>query len=421
MQNAALSATNIDLAKMFQRFTAAFKDKETEGSISFFAKLGEMMARSASSRELNVLLKNILSDRQGNWYDPIFMQGLTTSLQRNQSLEIDQKNIELLTAQFAKDRPSTLRHQSMQMLKAIGYFDNSENPLFHRALAVLDAGDIEEALLVDAILIIGWTPGSSHIAVIKQAFYQSPSPQVRAAVLESLAEAAEAPAVQDTIISMWPDLLTQERSKCISVFLRSDTSRKALLEAIVNKKINASSLSWPQTVSLLNSANHDIRSLARSVLQGNELNADVVWQEYEACLSMEGVTTAGAEVFKNNCSSCHQIGGKNGTPFGPDLAAIQNRNKPAIMLDILQPNKSIADGFELWTIETKSEEYFSGIISAQGPNTITIKDATAKETILERSNVLSSKVSEISAMPENLQTQLTLQDMANLLSYLKGE
>lgn len=420
MQHAALSAKTIDLDKMFHWSALTFKERESEGSISFFAELAEMTAKSASSGELNKLLKGILSLRESNWYDPIVMQGLTSALLRNQSLKIDQDNIDLLTAQFAAESDSSLRYQSLQVLHAAGYFANVENPLLLKALAVLSVADSEVTMLADAIRVIGWTPKNLHISKIKRAFYQNYSPQVRAAVVGSLADAADTPAVCDTLISIWPDLLIEERNKCIAALLKSDFTRKSLLQAIVDKRINPSSLSWPQTVSLLNSSNHEMRNLARSVLQGNELNANVVWQEYESCLQMKGAATDGAAVFKGSCGSCHQISGKNGTHFGPDLSAIKNRNKAAIMLDILQPNKSIADGYELWTIETKSEEYFTGIISAQGPNTITIKDATGKETTLERGTILTSKVSEISAMPENLQMQLSLQDMADLLTFLKN-
>ena len=111
---------------------------------------------------------------------------------------------------------------------------------------------------------------------------------------------------------------------------------------------------------------------------------------------------------------------KLGVAFGPDLAAVQNRNKTALLVDILQPNKSIADGFELWSISLGPGENLSGIISQQTAQTLTITDATGKETTVVRDDIKELTASEWSAMPENLHAQINQEEMANLLAFLKS-
>ena len=145
-----------------------------------------------------------------------------------------------------------------------------------------------------------------------------------------------------------------------------------------------------------------------------------MWQSFQESLTQGGDISAGQEVFKKHCGICHQKSGKLGVSFGPDLAAVQNRNKASLLLDILQPNKSIADGYELWSLSLISGTELNGIISQQGPATLTIRDATGKETTVDRADIKELKASEWSAMPENLHTQISQEDMADLLAFLKG-
>ena len=106
--------------------------------------------------------------------------------------------------------------------------------------------------------------------------------------------------------------------------------------------------------------------------------------------------------------------------FGPDLASVQNRSNSALLLDIIQPNRSIADGYELWQMELKNGTVLSGVIANEGPSSLTIRNATGQEQTINRTEIKSLKAFETSAMPENIQTQMSTGDMADLLAYLKN-
>ena len=59
----------------------------------------------------------------------------------------------------------------------------------------------------------------------------------------------------------------------------------------------------------------------------------------------------GREVFKSICVKCHRFAGL-GVQVGPDLATVQNQPKQALLEDILMPNKTIAQGYEAYVVET---------------------------------------------------------------------
>ena len=127
----------------------------------------------------------------------------------------------------------------------------------------------------------------------------------------------------------------------------------------------------------------------------------------------------GKIVFTNNCSACHQIGGKAGTPYGPDLGTIRNRRPESILGDILNPNQSIADGYDIWSVEMKSGEAIQGLIATETPSALTIRNYGGQETVISRQNIKSLKALGMSVMPSGLENQITPEDMANLLAFLK--
>jgi putative heme-binding domain-containing protein len=134
---------------------------------------------------------------------------------------------------------------------------------------------------------------------------------------------------------------------------------------------------------------------------------------------MTGDAGKGSVVFQKNCAICHQVGGISGISYGPDLASIRNRELQFILADIINPNRSIADGFENWTITLLDGKKEKGIISNETPFAITLKEAGGKEKTIQRSQVKSLESDKTSAMPPGLESNISIPEMADLLAYLK--
>jgi putative heme-binding domain-containing protein len=90
------------------------------------------------------------------------------------------------------------------------------------------------------------------------------------------------------------------------------------------------------------------------------------------------------------------------------------------MIDILKPNRSISDGYELWTIEDNSGKLVSGIVTGENSNTLTLRIATGEEVLIPQHEIIKKTAAEISGMPEGLHNQISTQQMADLLEYLKN-
>ena len=121
-------------------------------------------------------------------------------------------------------------------------------------------------------------------------------------------------------------------------------------------------------------------------------------------------------MFEAECSSCHQLGGANGYPLGPDLASIRNRTKASILHDILIPNAAIADGYDVWTVTTDEAATYSGIIAKESPSSITLRFLEVEDQVISREAIASLSSAPTSLMTTGLEQQIDRQAMADLLS-----
>ena len=78
-------------------------------------------------------------------------------------------------------------------------------------------------------------------------------------------------------------------------------------------------------------------------------------------------------------------------------------------------------GFVNYMVETKNGGSFSGIIAGESPEVITLRRALNEEDTIFRRNIVSIISSGLSLMPQELEKNMSRQEMADLLAYLKGE
>lgn len=126
----------------------------------------------------------------------------------------------------------------------------------------------------------------------------------------------------------------------------------------------------------------------------------------------------GAEIFQKQCATCHQVKGKGGK-IGPDLSTVGGKFDRNALLDaIIHPDAGIVFGYEAWTVTLNDGQSFFGFLVADGPQTVTIRDLSGKNNVLETSKISSRKKQEKSLMPSPATLGLTGQDLADLSEYL---
>ena len=144
---------------------------------------------------------------------------------------------------------------------------------------------------------------------------------------------------------------------------------------------------------------------------------EAILKRYEAALDGPADAARGAEVFRSVCAKCHRFQGE-GSDVGPDLGTVRNRPASLLLKDVLLPSQSIAQGYEAYVVERASGGIEQGVLAGQTPTTIVLHREGGQETVIPRADVSHMYVSQLSAMPADLEQQVSERQMADLLEYL---
>lgn len=138
-------------------------------------------------------------------------------------------------------------------------------------------------------------------------------------------------------------------------------------------------------------------------------------------LAIPGDARRGRDVFLNagQCATCHAAGDVPGREFGPNLSKIAAKyDKGQLLENILDPSKTILEGFTSYTIIKSDGDALSGFLVSRTESEIVIKDAALQALHIPQAEVKSVRPQAISTMPEGLLGNLDAQQAADLLEWL---
>jgi putative membrane-bound dehydrogenase-like protein len=131
----------------------------------------------------------------------------------------------------------------------------------------------------------------------------------------------------------------------------------------------------------------------------------------------------GQQVFhgqKAVCNACHAVGYVGGKT-GPDLTRIaQIRNERDLLESILFPSASLVRSFEPILVLTSDGRQLNGVVKNETSDEIILVTGPNKEERIARSDIEAQKPSTVSVMPAGLDKQLSEQELADLIVFLKS-
>ena len=141
----------------------------------------------------------------------------------------------------------------------------------------------------------------------------------------------------------------------------------------------------------------------------------------EQVVSMKGNIVVGKEVFaKANCAACHTVR-QDEVQKGPYLGTIAKTYKrPELAIAILEPSKTIAQGFATNLIRTESGDVHTGFITNELADRVTLRDQKGQEVTIMKSEIEERKTSQISVMPAGVMNDYSLMELASLLDYVES-
>ena len=141
--------------------------------------------------------------------------------------------------------------------------------------------------------------------------------------------------------------------------------------------------------------------------------------DYRRAIALAGDRERGREVFAKTCATCHQAEGR-GIDVGPNLATVTNRSPEDLLVHILDPNREVAPNFMNYNLATVQGRVFSGIISEESASAIVVKRSEGATDVIPREQIEEVKSTGVSLMPEGLEKGLTVQEIADLIAFVKS-
>jgi putative heme-binding domain-containing protein len=133
-----------------------------------------------------------------------------------------------------------------------------------------------------------------------------------------------------------------------------------------------------------------------------------------------GDAAAGKGIFAARCANCHQLFGE-GLAIGPDLTGYERQNLDFWLPNILNPSLELREGYLNYVASMKDGRKVIGVMTAQDPRTVTLKDLAGQVSLLDRTTIDRLEASPISLMPPGLLIGLEDKDLRNLFAYLMKE
>ncbi len=141
----------------------------------------------------------------------------------------------------------------------------------------------------------------------------------------------------------------------------------------------------------------------------------------DAVLREKGNLALGEMVFtRATCVACHTV--RESEPLkGPYLGNIaQTYKRKELAEAILDPNKTIAQGFASETVTLKDGTMQMGFITLEGASEIKMRNIAAQEFTYKTADIARREKLPTSMMPPMLMNNFTVKEFASLLDYLEA-
>jgi len=284
--------------------------------------------------------------------------------------------------------------------------------------ASLAQGTTTEAAKVEAIELLSLATKEQGEAALMACLGADQSERVQAAAVKALSELAGM-AATTSLISAWKGFKPQARTVTLATLLSRDDGALALLEAMGSGLVPAD-LAASQVQDLIKHKNAKVAALAKMALKSViPPSREEVAKTFAPAVGMKGDSKAGQNHYISRCMACHQANGM-GIEVGPNFTTVKTKGRDALLTAILEPHKEVASQYIAYTVNTKDGQTVQGVITADDASSMSLKMMGGAAVTLQRANIKGSSSTGQSLMPEGLEGGLSVQDMADLLSFIEA-
>ncbi len=284
--------------------------------------------------------------------------------------------------------------------------------------------------------------GDASSDKVSNALFLSPALENHHAIFEAAA------AQQDGLVSTWADAaLLHLSTRRFGAPEARDSAKRVLDEgwqqpARRAQIIRAAALGreGSRAVAIVAAAQDGdpaVAGAAKAAIQSLKLDADAIRAEaglklpligelkiedvFTQVVNQGGDRSRGEQLFTQaGCVACHTVRASEPMkgPFLGNIATLYRRKELAE--SILDPNKTIAQGFVTNQFTLKDGTTKLGFVTRESPDVVAIRDLTGQQQDVRVADVVKREHLPGSLMPVGLMAGFTVRDLAGLLDYLEA-
>jgi putative membrane-bound dehydrogenase-like protein len=288
-----------------------------------------------------------------------------------------------------------------------------------RALAGDPQANVETRLLAVRLLARGTDHRKEDLKTLADLLSPQSPVAMQTAVVAALGHLRE-PEVAELLLRGWKGYAPAMRAQVLDVLLARPQWVQSVLDAIEHRQVLPFEVDTARRQRLLDSRDEEVSRRAAQLFAGG-VNRDrrKVVAAYQPALALPGDAARGLKVFSKTCANCHQFAGV-GTAVGPDLGSVADKSGDALLTAILDPNAAVEARYINYTAATKSGKVYSGLLASESGDSITLVGADGKSQVVLRSELEELFSTGKSVMPEGLEKEITPENMADLITFLRA-
>jgi putative membrane-bound dehydrogenase-like protein len=406
-REAVLSAIGNNADQLLRKLLAG-KTKNRAGMSTMLVDLCRILATSESPGKLASLMNEVTASNTES--DVAWQEAAVTGIADGiRSSGLTAEGHSPLMSLVAGDSPETKRSRDRleQLLKfSMATAKDNEQPLPRRLVAI--------GLLAQADFSVGGTTLQDLVDP------QQPA-EIQVAAVHGLGRMPVAAAAGALVKKeRWGGYTPPVRDAVLSAIMAQPRLIQTLLGAIEAGDVTAWTVNEDRRTQLMRNKDKSIAKRATAIFKDMQAGDRMkVYEEYKAVLALKPNSKNGHAIFTKTCIGCHVVSGEGNT-VGPDLTGIRNQPSEVLLLHIIVPEYEIMPTYTCYNVETKDDRSLAGLLAAETPSNITLRQALGHEEIIPRSSIVTMAASNLSLMPDELEKTMSKQDMADLVGYLKG-
>ena len=291
--------------------------------------------------------------------------------------------------------------------------------LYAHAAAVAEDADRLEPERSNAIRLLAHAPWGPAGSVLGRLLIESPSQEIRVSAARALS-AQTAPESARMLMDAWPSATPAVRREILTAMTRRADRVGVFLGALEAGRVAPGDLDAAATRLLIDHPRPEVRDRARNLLKDRlpEGRREAL-ARYQPAVDREGDVARGRAVFGKACATCHRVDGL-GLAVGPDIGDTRTKTRAMLLTDILNPNGAIDGNYINYVVSLRDGRVVNGLIAAESAGSLTLRRAEDQTEVVLRQDVDEVRSTGASLMPEGLEQSITIDEMTDLLSFLKN-